>query len=286
MKEKIKGTTSLYGLLGYPIDHSKSPEMHNLGFVSQNLDSVYMAFNVVDGYIEEAVNAFRILGVEGFNVTMPHKEEILKILDEVSEEAKIIGAVNTVKNENGKLIGHNTDGKGFIQALLEAGSDFYGKKVVLIGAGGAARAIAIQLALDGVDELVIFNRTLDRAEKIINTINENTSNVKARAQKLNEKVLQQELKDAAVLINCTSIGMENSTKSSIISSYKTLHKDLFVADIVYGSTRTKLLEMANEIGCKTMNGLGMLLWQGALAFKIWTGLDMPVELVKKEVFNE
>lgn len=286
MVNKIKGTTLLAGLLGYPVKHSKSPQIHNTAFQELGLDYAYMAFEVEDGFLKEAVDAFKVLNAIGFNLTMPHKKKVIEFLDEVSEDAKIIGSINTVKNENGKLIGYNTDGRGFIKALQEAGVDFHGKKIVMVGAGGAARAVAIQLAFDGAGEVVMFNRTLSAAEEIVGTINNNIPASKGRALEINEIVLKEELKDAAVLINCTSLGMKSSVNESIVTTPETLHKDLFVADIIYDPSKTKLLSIAEEAGCKTMNGLGMLIWQGAIAFKIWTGQDMPVDLIKKEIFGE
>jgi shikimate dehydrogenase len=284
MINRIKGTTSLTGLLGYPVKHSKSPQIHNTAFEALHLDHVYLAFEVQDGSLKEAVDALKVLDAVGFNLTMPHKNKVVEFLDEVSEDARIIGSVNTVKNENGNLVGYNTDGRGFIKALQEAGVDSKGKKIVMVGAGGAARAVAIQLAYDGAREIVMFNRTVSKAEEIMSTINKNIPSSKGRALEMNETILKEELKDSAVLINCTSLGMEAAIDKSIVTTSETLHKDLFVADIVYDPPKTKLLSIAEEAGCKTMNGLGMLIWQGAIAFKIWTGQDMPVDLIKKEIF--
>jgi len=286
MADRIKGSTSLAGLLGYPVKHSKSPKIHNTAFEALNLDNVYLAFEVEDSRLEEALNALKVLDAIGFNVTMPHKNKVVQLLDEVSEEVKIIGSVNTVKNENGRLIGYNTDGMGFVKALQEAGVDFEKKKIVIAGAGGAARAIAIQLAFDGAGEIIMFNRTLSTAEKIVSTINSNIASCRARAAEMNETVLKEELKDAALLVNCTSLGMKNAIDKSIVTFPETLHRGLFVADIIYDPPKTKLISIAEEAGCRTMNGLGMLIWQGAIAFKIWTGRDMPVDLIKKEIFGE
>jgi len=286
MANRIKGSTSLTGLLGYPVKHSKSPQIHNTAFEALNLDHVYLAFEVEGDRLEEALNALKALDAIGFNVTMPHKNKVVELLDEVSEEVKIIGSVNTVKNENGRLIGYNTDGMGFIKALQEAGVDFRNKKIVIAGAGGAAKAIAIQLTFDGAGEIVMFNRTLSTAEKIVSTINSNISSCRARAMEMNETALKEELKDAALLVNCTSLGMKNAIEQSIVTTPETLHRGLFVADIIYDPPKTKLMSIAEEAGCRTMNGLGMLIWQGAIAFKIWTGRDMPVDLIKKEIFGE
>lgn len=283
MVNRIKGTTALTGLLGCPVKHSKSPLIHNTAFEALGIDCVYLAFEVEDGHIREALDAFRVLNGVGFNLTMPHKKKAMEFLDGISEEARLIGSVNTVKNENGKMIGYNTDGKGFVMALREAGADFKGKKIVMAGAGGAARAVGIQLAYDGAGEVVIFNRTLSSAEEIADTINNNIPACKGRALEMDEEVLREELKDSAVLINCTSLGMKNSLDQSIVTSAETLHKELFVADIVYDPPKTRLLEIAEKAGCRFMNGLGMLIWQGAIAFKIWTGQDMPVDLIKREI---
>lgn len=286
MGNRIKGSTSLSGLLGYPIKHSKSPMIHNTAFEALNLDHVYLAFEVEDGHLAEALAAMKVLNAIGFNVTMPHKHKVVQLLDEVSEEVKIIGSVNTVKNEKGKLIGYNTDGMGFIKALQEDGVDFRDKKIVIAGAGGAARAIAVQLILEGAGEVVMVNRTLSTAEEIVNTIKSSIPSCKARALEMNEAVIKAEAADAAVLVNCTSLGMKETMDQSIVAAPDVLHSGLFVADIIYDPPKTRLMSIAEEAGCRTMNGLGMLIWQGAIAFKIWTGQDMPVDLIKKEIFGE
>lgn len=286
MGNRIQGTTTLVGLLGYPLKHSRSPHMHNTAFEKLGLDYVYMAFEVQDGFIKEGLDAMKILNARGCNVTMPHKHKVVELLDEVSEDARIIGSVNTVFNDNGKLIGYNTDGRGFVKALDEDGVDFKDKKIVMVGAGGAARAVAIQLAFDGAGEIVMMNRTLSTAEEIMDTINTNIPTSKGRALEIDETVLKEELKDAAILINCTSLGMKSTIDQSIISTPDTLHKDLFVADIVYDPLKTKFLSIAEEAGCRTMNGISMMIYQGALAFKIWTGEDMPVEHIKNVLFSD
>lgn len=284
MSNRIQGTTTLIGLLGYPLKHSRSPHMHNTAFEALNLDYVYMAFEVQDGLVKEGLDALKVLNARGCNVTMPHKQKVVKLLDEVSEDAKIIGSVNTVLNDNGRLIGYNTDGRGFVKALKEQGIDFQGKKIVMVGSGGAARAVAIQLAFDGAGEIVMMNRTLSKAEEIMDIINKNIQTSKGRALDIDEVVMKEELKDATILIDCTSLGMKSTIDQSIISTPDTLHKDLFVADIVYDPLKTKFLSIAEEAGCKTMNGINMMIYQGALAFNIWTGEDMPVDYIKDALF--
>lgn len=285
MANRIQGTTTLAGLIGYPLKHSKSPHMHNTSFEALGLDHVYMAFEVKDGLIKEALDSLKLLNAIGGNITMPHKSKVVEYLDEVSPDAKIIGSVNTIKIEDGKISGYNTDGRGFVKALEENGVDFKNKKLVLVGAGGASKAVATQLAFDGAGEIVLFNRTLSSAEEIVNNINKNITSCKARALEMDEEKLVQEIQDAEVLVNCTSLGMKDTLDQAIISSADQLPKDLFVADIVYDPDKTKLLKLAEEAGCKNMNGLMMMIWQGAIAFKIWTNKDMPTDLIKKEIFG-
>lgn len=287
MANRIQGTTTLLGLIGYPLKHSKSPHMHNTSFDALGLDHVYMAFEVQDGLIKEALEALKILNAVGGNVTMPHKKSVVNFLDDISPDAKIIGSVNTIRiDENKKVTGYNTDGRGFVKALGENGVDFKGKKVVLAGSGGAARAVATQLAFDGAGEIVMFNRTLSNAQEIIDNINNNIPTCKGRALEMDEAKLVEEIQDAAILVNCTSMGMKATLDQAIISSADQLPKGIFVADIVYDPDQTKLLRLAEEAGCKNMNGLMMMIWQGAIAFNIWTGQDMPVDLIKKEIFGK
>ncbi|NLL82464.1 MAG: shikimate dehydrogenase [Tissierellia bacterium] len=287
MVNKISGTTTFMGLLGNPVDHSKSPIIHNTAFEALGLDHVYMAFKVEDGKLNDAVKGLKALGSKGGNITMPYKTKIIEYLDEISPEAKIIGSVNTIKiDEDGKVTGYNTDGKGFVKSLEEKDVEFKGKKIVIAGAGGASKAIAIQLAFDGAGEIVLFNRTLENAISIADNINKNIPTCKASARIMNEEDLVEEIEDSAVLVNCTSIGMKESIDQAIISSPSQLPSDIFVADIIYDPEQTKLLKIAQEAGCKHMNGLKMLIWQGAIAFKIWTDKDMPVDLITRDIFGE
>lgn len=277
----INGNTRIISLLGNPVKHSQSPYMHNLSFESLELDFAYMAFEIEDGKIEEAVQAMRTLNARGFNITMPFKEQVMKFLDVIDNEAKIIGSVNTVLNDNGNLIGYNTDGKGFVKALEKKGVEFKNKKILILGSGGSAKAIAIQLALDSAKEIVIANRTIEKAQNIVDIIKKHTPKVNVKSIKLNEEIIKEELIDAKILINTTSVGMKETTGESIIKDKLTLHKDLFVADIIYQPVKTKLLSQAEDIGCNNMNGLDMLMYQGAIAFKIWTGREIPNRILKK-----
>lgn len=285
MKYNISGKTRLTGLIGYPVRHSISPNMHNRAFQYLGLDYVYLVFEIKEDNLKDTVMAIKTLDVAGFNVTMPLKQIIMPLLDEISKEAQLIGSVNTVINDNGKLIGHNTDGKGYVKSLEDEGITVEGKRFVMAGAGGAARSIAIQLALDGAQEITIFNRTLDKAKEICEIINKNIPNCKVMTTGYEENQLKQQLKKADVLINCTSLGMAPHEEKSIITNPELLHTDLIVSDIIYFPAKTKLLQMAEDAGCKVINGVGMIIGQGALAFKIWTGLDMPIDYVKEGIFS-
>ncbi|SNS80789.1 shikimate dehydrogenase [Anaerovirgula multivorans] len=286
MKYTISGYTRLVGLLGYPIRHSRSPHMHNMAFQHLGLDYAYLVFEVNEDNLKEAVVAMRTLDVAGFNVTMPNKKNIMPLLDEVSEEAQLIGSVNTVVNKKGRLIGYNTDGKGYVMALNEEGIAVEGKRIVIAGAGGASRSVAIQLALDGAKEITILNRTLNSAEEICDIIKNNIPTCKTLASGYDDDQLKQQLKETDLFINCTNLGMGSHEEKSIIPSTNMLHPDLIVSDVVYSPPKTKLLQMAEKVGCKTLNGLGMMIGQGALAFKIWTGEDMPTDYIKEIIFGE
>ena len=287
---RIDGRTKLLGLLATPIGHSLSPAMHNMSLRKLGLNYAYMAFEVGNEQLEDVVTGMRALNVRGFNVSMPNKTKIGPLLDELSPAAQFTGAVNTVVNENGKLIGHITDGTGYMRALKEAGISIIGKKMVLMGAGGAATAIAIQAALDGVAEIAIFNRDDEyyaRAEKNVDIINNQMEGVtcKATVHRLEDlDALKAAIAEADILTNGTGVGMKPLEGQSLIPDASWLRPELIVSDVVYIPRKTRLLEMAEEAGCRTINGLGMMLYQGAKAFEMWTGQEMPVEYVKEQMF--
>lgn len=283
MKSHISGYTQLIGIIANPIRHSISPKMHNASFEKLGLDYAYLAFEIDSSQLKDTVYGLKAMGARGFNVSMPYKTAIIDYLDELSPAAKLCQAVNTVVNENGKLIGHMTDGSGLIQSLKEADHDIKGKKVTIVGCGGAGKAIQIQAALDGAAELAIFNRSRDKGLEIVNLINEQT-NCQATFYELNEEVLKEQLLDSYLLINATNIGMANLEGESFIKNLSTLHDKLVVCDIIYNPRKTKLLQQAEEVGCEIINGVGMIIYQGAEAFKLWTGEEMPIDYVK-EVLN-
>ncbi|MBM7651191.1 quinate/shikimate dehydrogenase [Neobacillus cucumis] len=290
--EKIDGKTKLVGLLATPIGHSLSPRMHNLGYTLKGLNYSYLAFEVGNETLEKAVEGMRALDVAGFNVSMPNKMEVIKYLDELDASAKFTGAVNTVVHTDGRLIGYNSDGKGYVKNLEVHGIDLYKKKVTLVGSGGAATPIAIELAQSGISEISIFARKdnfFHQAVKNVEKINHDMKDFGVRANifSLEDKeAFQHEVSESAILANGTSLGMKPLDHLSIVDDYLgVLREGLVVTDVVYNPRKTKLLQLAEEAGATVINGLGMMLWQGAIAFKLFTGEDMPIEEIKKIMFE-
>ncbi|MDF2903654.1 MAG: aroE [Bacillus sp. (in: firmicutes)] len=287
MTARITGKTKLIGLLGTPISHSLSPVMHNEAFAKLGLDYVYLAFDVENEQLPDVIKGFRVLNIRGFNVTMPNKTLVCKYLDQLSPAAELAGSVNTVVNDGGVLTGHITDGIGYMKALTEANIDIIGKKMTIAGAGGAATAICIQAALDGVKEISIFNKKDEffiRAEQTARDITDKT-NCKVQIFDIDDAAkLREEIATSSIFTNATSVGMKPLEGLSVIQDPSMLHQDLVVSDVVYIPKKSKLLEMAEEQGCRTINGLGMMLWQGARAFEIWTGEEMPVKAIKELLF--
>lgn len=284
----ITGHTGLTGLLGSPVAHSISPLMHNEAFRILGLDYVYLCFDVGTDTLKTAVEGLKAIGIKGFNCTMPDKNLMCELCDELSPAARMIGAVNTVSNENGKLIGYNTDGVGYMQSVKDAGFSIIGKKMTLLGAGGAAVSICTQAALDGVSSIDIYNRpgkNFDRAVALADTLNRETSCQVSVREIADEKALADSVSESAILVNGTSLGMAPNTDTCPISDESIFHSDLIVSDIIYNPRETKLMSLAKAHGCPTFNGLYMLLYQGAEAFRIWTGHDMPVEPIKQKYFS-
>lgn len=287
MAERLTGHTELIGLMAYPIRHSSSPAMHNEAFAKLGLDYAYLAFEVDNDTLEDAVKGLRALKLVGSNVSMPNKTVVHKYLDELSPAAELCGAVNTIVNDNGKLIGHITDGTGYMRSLEDNDIHVIGKKMTIAGAGGAAKAIEIQAALDGVKEISIFNikdKFWDSAVDTVEKINAKTD-CKAKLFDLNDtEALRAEIADSYLLTNATGMGMKPLEGKTWLPDASYLRPDLIVTDTVYAPLETELLRVAKTVGCKTMNGLGMMLFQGAAAFKLWTGQDMPIEYMK-EILN-
>ncbi len=277
----VKGSTRVVGVIGHPVAHSASPQMHNAAFRVLDMDWIYVAFDVRPGEVKEALDGIRALGMRGVNVTVPHKGEAFASVDERTPEASAIGAVNTVVVEEGRLVGHNTDVYGFREALKVAGFYPLSGKAVLLGAGGAARAVAYALGTaDGVEEVVILNRTLGRAERLAEEMEGKTGR-RFLPGPLTEEALEEALEGAGLLVNATSVGMHPDVDASPLPSPDVLRPGLSVYDLVYVPPRTKLMRQAEERGAKAVGGLDMLVYQGARAFRLWTGIDPPVEVMRK-----
>lgn len=275
----IGGATKVVGLIGDPIEHSLSPRMHNAAFRYMNLDYVYVPFRVREKDLKNAVNGALALNLKGFNVTIPHKVSIIKYLNRIDSTARKIGAVNTVIKKDGELFGYNTDGLGALEALRQEGIDLKDRKILIIGAGGASRAISYTLA-SLCSKLIILNRTGAKAIKLAKEF----KNIGCRVygNDLNLKLLKEELSDSDILINTTSVGMHPYTEESPVPK-EYLHKDLVVFDIVYNPLETLLLKYAKGVGAKTIDGVGMLVNQGAISFKMWTGFEAPKDIMRKVV---
>jgi shikimate dehydrogenase len=262
--------------------------MYNYSFQKLGLDYAYVAFDVKEQDVKAALDAMKLFGMRGMNVTMPCKVEACKYMDELSPAAQIIGAVNTIVNDNGKLIGHMTDGEGFVNNLRDHGVEVKGKKITVAGGGGAATAIQVQCALDGAKKITIFNkkdgffaRTIETAEKIRQAVPSCIVNV----YDIDDVAkMTAEIRSSDIFANATIVGMKPMDDQSVIKDISAFHENLVVADAVYNPLETKLLREAKEAGCKCVGGKGMLLWQGVSAFRLFTGEEMPVEEVKALYF--
>ena len=285
MKNRVvSGTTKICGLIGDPVEHTMSPVMHNAAFEKAGLDYLYVPFRVQEAELSQAIAGMRALNMKGLNVTIPHKVAVLQFMDKLDPLAEKIGAVNTIVNDDGVLTGYNTDGAGLLQALLERGVEPAGKNIVILGAGGASRAISFTLA-DRGGHLVILNRLLelDWAKELADRISQIFTREVA-ALELNRENLAGVLGKADILVNATSVGMSPNTDQTLVDS-DLLGRGLIVFDIVYNPIKTRLLREAEAAGAETISGLDMLVWQGALAFEKWTGQKAPAQLMKEEAIK-
>ena len=279
---EISGKTKICGLIGDPVEHTMSPAMHNTAYKKLGLDYIYLPFRVKPEQLAQAVDGLRALNVRGFNVTIPHKVLVIPLLDGLDPLAEKIGAVNTVVNNDGELRGYNTDSAGFLQALLENGIEPEGKKVIVLGAGGASRAITYVLAEKGA-HLTVLNRQLelDWAEDIAWLIHKDFGR-EVKVMELGH--LAEALEGADILVNATSVGMSPASEESPVPA-PLLKPDLIVFDIVYNPMETRLLREAGSAGARTIGGVDMLAWQGALAFEKWTGQTAPLDLMRREAIR-
>ncbi len=279
----VSSSTKLCGVIGDPIEHSLSPLMHNAAFRELELDFVYLAFQVPKELLKSAILGIAGLGMVGVNITIPHKLEVMKYLDHIDEDALLIGAVNTVVNRDGRLFGYNTDGIGALEALERNGVQVKGKRIALLGAGGASRAVAFKLS-ESAKSITILNRTKSRAVALAKTLGKNR-NVEVKAEKLNDDNLGKTLGEIDVLVNATSIGMWPDIGVSPVKK-SLLPRGLTVFDIVYNPVQTRLLCDASERDCRVVEGVDMLVYQGAAAFELWTGARAPVAVMRGAVMDD
>ncbi len=272
----IKGSTNIVGLIGHPVEHSFSPPMHNAAFDALGMDYAYVAFDVNPSDLKSAIDGAGALNIKGFNVTIPHKIEVMKYLNELDEVASLIGAVNTIDFKN--LKGYNTDGIGAIRAIEEV-TRVKDKNVVVAGAGGASRAISFYLAKYGVESLTILNRNTDKAKSLAGDISASDLIGDVGADSISE--IKTYLKDADILVDTTPLGMDPHIDDEPIAHCGDMHEDLVVFDAVYNPNETVLIKEAIKAGANPVYGIKMLLYQGAESFKIWTGRDAPVSVMEK-----
>ena len=282
------GHTGLLCLLGSPVEHSISPAMQNTACRLTGHDLCYLAVDVQPERLPAAVAGLRAIGFKGCNVTMPHKNAMAQLVDELSPAARLCGAVNTVVNQNGCLVGHTTDGVGWVHSARAEGCDPTGKAIVQLGAGGAGTAILVQAALDGAKSIAVFNMRdafWPRVEALVQRLNQETDCCVTLHELTDTDTLQKELQKAQILLNTTPVGMKNHP-GCLIPSADWLHPGLAVSDVIYEPRETELLRMARAAGLQAFNGLHMLLYQGAESFRLWTGCEMPVEQIRAEYFAE
>lgn len=278
---KITGRTKILGIFGYPVSHTLSPLMHNTALEANGLDMVYLPFEVSPDSIQAAAAGIKAINLSGVNITIPLKEMVMPFLDEVTDEARLIGAVNTVVNCSGKLIGYNTDGCGYTASLKrELGFNAKEKNLVILGAGGAARAIIAALAKEGAKNIVVANRTLQKAVSLAYEFKRYFPNLDISASNMDKGDLIKHLPKANLIVNTTSLGMDGRGEPEI--PFEVVSKrHAIISDIVYKPLQTPFLKKAEWYKIKTHNGLGMLVEQGAVSFKLWTGTDMPKEIIYK-----
>ncbi len=277
---EITGKTQVVGLFGYPVRHTASPAFQNAGFAAAGLDWVYVPFEVHPDSLSCAIEGVVALGFRGVNLTIPHKQAVVPHLDEFSPEAKIIGAVNTIDIRDGRLKGYNTDGAGFVRSIRdESGVDLSGLSVFVMGVGGAGRAVAVQCALDGARDILVCDCDESRSQSVHSLINSQIASQPARFVPFNRQGISDGVRQCDLFVDATPLGLKPGEPMSIDPEW--LSPSTFVYDLVYDPPETPLLRRAKERGCRTQNGIGMLLYQGCIAFEIWTGLPAPVEEMRK-----
>jgi len=278
----ISGKTKVYGIFGYPVEHTFSPGMHNAAFAKLGLDACYVPFAVSPERLDSAIKAILPLGLRGLNITVPHKEKVIASLDGLSEEARLIGAVNTIEITKNGLIGHNTDGRGFLRSLREnARFDPKGKQILIIGSGGAARAVGFSLALAKSKKIVFHDVDASKADALAQDIHVKTG---ASVETVPPELLGASAQEVDCIINATPLGLRKSDPLPLAKEY-VLKKHL-ICDLVYNPSETAFLKASKKRGARCLQGLGMLLYQGVIAFEIWTGKKAPVLIMKKALTGQ
>ena len=276
---QITGKTKIVGVIGDPVEHSHSPQMHNAAFVELGLNYVYVPFHIQPDALPAAIEGFKAINVVGLNVTIPHKQAVIPFLDEISREVELIGAVNTLTFENGRIKGDNTDGLGFLEGMRETGLELpQGESALVIGAGGSARAVIVALSSIGLETIFIANRTTSKAIKLAEGLSD-TIGTPIHGMGLDDPQLAEIVNGVALVVNTASVGMDISKPPLINAEW--LRPQTTVYDIVYTPPETRLLLAAAERGCHTIQGLGMLVYQGAIAFEKWTKVTPPVKTMKQ-----
>ena len=277
----ISGKTKIIGVFGDPIYHSLSPVMQNAAIADCGLDCIYLPFHVKQQDLAKAVDAIRALNMVGVNVTIPHKENIIEFLDEISEKSRKISSVNTIINKEGRLIGDTTDGLGFIKSAEHQWGDIAGSRVIVLGAGGSAKAVAFSLAEIGCN-ISIVNRTKKRAVELSENINLDFPHANVNVLEPNTDDFIYAMKSADIIVNTTSLGMYPNIDELPISE-EFLHSGLMVYDLIYNPSETLLLQKARQKGAKVMNGQKMLVYQGAISFKLWFNKEPNVKIMEKTI---
>ena len=278
MTKIISGTTRIYGIIGYPVEHSFSPRMHNAAFSALKMDARYLAFPVKPEQVQQALEGIRVLNISGINVTVPHKSSVIPYLDEVTPLAQKLGAVNTILNVDGRLSGTNTDISGFVRSLGALKFSPKIKNVAVLGAGGSARAVLAGLAAAGASRILIHNRTAGRVESVVTEFSHNFPETQLTAVSL--QTVQDSNLD--LLVNTTTVGMESDESPLDLSQCVKIEH---VLDLIYSPAKTRLLRQAEELGIPAVNGSGMLLYQGCDAFTFWTGKPAPENVMREQLLN-
>jgi shikimate dehydrogenase len=279
-KHRLDSSTIMYGVFGDPIRHSKSPIMLNRAFAEVGINAAYAAFHIKPGQLKDAVSGIRTLQFRGVNVTIPHKVEVMDYMDEIDEGARIIGAVNTIVNTDGRLTGYNTDGIGYVRSLKEeTGIDLRGKKVLMVGAGGAARGVGYALAKEGASHIYFANRTREKADELARTMSEFTG-----TSGLGLDEIADVAGEVGLIVNNTSLGMHPNV-DQVPMDTTLIHPSTVVSDLVYNPLITKFLRESEGRGAKIHSGLGMFIYQGAYAFEYWTGVPAPIAAMRQVVLD-